>query len=172
MIVAYCKNRGIGKGNLIPWYIPNDFKYFKNNTTKTKNSGIVMGRKTWDSLPKKPLKNRENIILSKTLTYNEIKSYKNIKFFSKKSELNAYLTEKKEPSWIIGGEKIYRTYINDEKLNEIYVTYIHNKFNCDTFFPEIPINYNLIYEGKKKVFNNITYQYLIYKNINYIYNDN
>lgn len=172
MIVAYCKNNGIGKKNLIPWYIPDDFKYFKNKTIKIKNSGIIMGKNTWISLPNKPLKNRENIILSNTLTYSEIKRHNNIKIFSKKCELDIYLAKKKEPSWIIGGEQIYNSYINDEKLDEIYVTLIHNSFNCDTFFPEIPNNYTLINEGEKKVFNNITYQYLIYKNINYIYNDN
>ena len=67
MIVAMCLNRGIGYKNSIPWYIPEDFKFFKNNTTQINNSGIVMGKNTWLSLPKKPLKNRENIILSSTL---------------------------------------------------------------------------------------------------------
>ncbi len=62
MIVAMCSNRGIGLNNKIPWYIPEDFKFFKNNTTKKKNSGIVLGKNTWLSLPKKPLKYRENII--------------------------------------------------------------------------------------------------------------
>lgn len=172
MIVAYCKNRGIGNGNLIPWYIPNDFKYFKRKTSKINNSGIIMGKNTWISLPKKPLKNRENIILSKTLSYSEIKRYKNIKIFSKKSELDEYLTEKSEPSWIIGGEQIYKSYINDPNLNKIYVTYINNDYECDTFFPNIPPNFKMICEGEKKKFNDINYQYLIYKNINNIYNDN
>ena len=52
MIVAYCKNRGIGQNNLIPWYIPEDFKYFKKMTSNVKNSGIIMGKNTWESLPK------------------------------------------------------------------------------------------------------------------------
>ena len=166
MIVAYCKNRGIGKLNNIPWYISNDFKQFKRITTKEKNSGIVMGKKTWLSLPRKPLPNRENIILSSTLSYSEIKKYDNIKIFSKKDELDEYLAEKKEPSWIIGGQHLYNTYINHEKLNTIYVTYIDEMFECDRFFPEIPPHFELrYYSEKKRIYNNY-YQYRVYKNIN------
>lgn len=163
MIVAYCKNRGIGCGNLIPWYIPADFKYFKRKTSKIENTGIIMGKNTWNSLPKKPLKNRENIILSRTLSSEQVKQYENTRVFSKKTELNDYLTKKKEPSWIIGGEQIYKSYIEHENLNKLYVTYIHNDYHCDTFFPEIPSNFKMICEGNKQKFNDITFQYLIYK---------
>ena len=171
MIVAYCKNRGIGQNNLIPWYIPEDFKYFKKMTSNVKNSGIIMGKNTWESLPKKPLKNRENIILSSTLTYSEVKKYDNITIFSKKSDLDEYLTEKKEPSWIIGGETIYKQYINDERLDEILVTYIHNNYDCDSFFPNLPSNFKPIYLSEHKKHNEITYHNIIFKNVYSIYND-
>ena len=55
MIVAYCKNNGIGIKNTIPWYIPKDFRRFKKLTEITYNketSNIIMGRNTWDSLPR------------------------------------------------------------------------------------------------------------------------
>src|ERR1700722_19556919 len=61
MIVAYDENRVIGYKNTIPWRNPEDMKLFKTHTT---GNTIVMGRKTWESFPKKPLPNRVNIILS------------------------------------------------------------------------------------------------------------
>ena len=64
IIVAYCKNRGIGICNRLPWYLPQDLKRFKLLTTGDENS-IIMGRKTWESLPVKPLPKRKNIIVSR-----------------------------------------------------------------------------------------------------------
>ena len=64
IIAAMAKNRVIGINNKIPWNIPNDLKYFKKLTTANK-SAIIMGRKTWDSLPIKPLPNRRNYVLTK-----------------------------------------------------------------------------------------------------------
>lgn len=174
MIVAYCKNNGIGIKNTIPWYIPKDFRKFKKLTEITNNketSNIIMGRNTWDSLPRKPLPERNNIILSNTLTYSEVKKYDNITIFSKKSDLDEYLTEKKEPSWIIGGETIYNQYINDERLDEVFVTYIHNNYDCDSFFPSLPTHFKPIYLSEHKKHNEITYHNIIFKNVDSIYND-
>jgi len=62
LIVAISKNGIIGKNNEIPWYIPEDLQRFKKITQGTK---VIMGRKTYDSLPNKPLKNRTNIVITK-----------------------------------------------------------------------------------------------------------
>ena len=64
IIAAMAKNRVIGRGNKLPWHIPQDLKHFKRLTSK-KNSAVVMGRNTWESLPIKPLPNRRNYILTK-----------------------------------------------------------------------------------------------------------
>ena len=64
LIWAQDKNGGIGKNGKLPWHISEDLKNFKKITL---NSTIIMGRKTWESLPIKPLPNRENIVLSTTL---------------------------------------------------------------------------------------------------------
>ena len=66
IIVAYCKGNGIGKNNALPWYIPQDLKHFSKLTKGNNNNMVVMGRKTWDSLPFKPLPNRRNIVLTST----------------------------------------------------------------------------------------------------------
>ena len=64
IIAAMAKNRVIGLNGQIPWHISKDLKYFKKMTSG-KNSAIVMGRETWDSLPIKPLPNRRNFVLTK-----------------------------------------------------------------------------------------------------------
>lgn len=64
IIVAADINNGIGKNGKLPWNIPDDLRIFRTITT---NSTVIMGRKTWESLPVKPLKNRHNIVISNTL---------------------------------------------------------------------------------------------------------
>ena len=64
LIWAQDGNGGIGKNGKLPWHVSEDLKNFKKITL---NSTVIMGRKTWESLPVKPLPNRENIVLSKTL---------------------------------------------------------------------------------------------------------
>ena len=66
LVVATAKNGCIGINNDMPWHIPEDFAFFK---TYTSGKPVVMGRKTWESLPKKPLPNRRNIVISRQADY-------------------------------------------------------------------------------------------------------
>ena len=65
IIVALDKENGIGLDNNIPWYEPDDLKHFSKMTKGNNNNAIIMGSKTWESLPIKPLKGRDNLILSR-----------------------------------------------------------------------------------------------------------
>ena len=67
IIVAYCKNRGMGINNQLPWMISKDLKKFKILTVGNGKNCVIMGRKTWESLPFKPLPLRANIVLSRTM---------------------------------------------------------------------------------------------------------
>ena len=84
IIVAYCKNNGIGLNNSLPWKISSDLKKFKNLTIGNGNNAIIMGKNTWLSLNSSPLTKRDNLILSNTLDIdktcntNIVKSFKNI----------------------------------------------------------------------------------------------
>ena len=166
MIVAFCKNRGMGYKNKLPWHIPNELKYFKRKTSRGDNNVVIMGKNTWESLPKKPLKNRKNIILSQSLNNDHFKKYENTTSLSNFKELNKTIDNLigDHKIWLIGGKSIYDYYIKDPKLDKIYVTHIHESFSYDVQFPNIPEyftlykNTNLIYE------NNIIYNYSIYKN--------
>jgi len=132
MIVSMDLNNGIGKGNKLIWKLGDDLKNFKNLTT---NNIVIMGRKTWDSLPKKPLSNRINIILTKSNM--DIKNENVFICNSVKESLDISRKLNKDV-FIIGGSEIYQQYMN--MADKLYITFVHHIFSVDTYFPEL--NYN------------------------------
>lgn len=150
LIVAFCKNNGIGNENSIPWKISSDLKKFKKYTSPKQNmqsSAIIMGKNTYNSI-KKPLVNRDNLILSSTLNIDETFDNKNIvKSFSKVERIEDFVKLKNyDEVWIIGGSKIYDLFLNSYsndgllKPTNLYITYIDEDLECDTFFPTIDTN--------------------------------
>lgn len=172
IIVAACKNKGIGFKNKLPWSLKNELKYFKNVTIGNGNNAIVMGKNTWMGL-EKCLPKRDNYVISRTLAidfhfkkikpekYTKIKVLTNSERFHDLVKKNHY-----DEIFIIGGEKLYNGVINNKLLNTIYYTNIHNNFSCDTFFPDIPPYFEPIYKSKTFNENNISYNFEIYVNIN------
>ena len=160
IIVALCKNYGIGLNNKLPWKIRHDLIYFKNKTIGDGNNAVLMGKNTWNSLPKKPLPNRMNCVLSTSLNLdtNNSKSFKNSKDFDEYIEKNNF-----DDVWVIGGEKIYNKYIYHPKVNELYITKIRNDILCDTYFPEIPFYFELSETSKTYNQKNIQFCFEIYK---------
>jgi len=130
IIVVIDKKNGIGKNNNLLCYLPADLKNFKNLTT---GHSIIMGRKTFESLPKGALPNRRNIVITN-----------NKKFEAENTEIassieNAInLCKNEEEFFVIGGANIYKQFI--EKTDYLYLTKVHETFEADTFFPKI--NYN------------------------------
>ena len=136
-----CKNRGIGINNSLPWKIKEDLKHFSKTTKGNGNNAIVMGKNTWLSLNCKPLKDRDNLILSSSL-YNKDKSNENI--FKNIFALILHCKEKEYNTiWIIGGESIYKQFLDLNIVNECVITYINKNFECDTFFPELNMKWEL-----------------------------
>jgi dihydrofolate reductase len=141
LIIARCLNRGIGKNNKLPWFIKEELHYFAKLTIGDGNNAIIMGRKTWDSLPKKPLPNRFNIIISK---YNKnietnyhchpkvkiINSIDTSKHFIDTSNFNQ--------TFVIGGGDIYSKFLKQGYINKIYESVIQQDYNCDTFIEPFP----------------------------------
>ena len=130
IIVAIANNNAIGKDNKLLAYLPNDLKWFKKNTTGKK---ILMGRKTFDSLPKKPLPNRTNIILTRQKDF----SYPGCVVVHSVEEALQVFDEDKE-NFIIGGAEIYKLFLPLAK--KLYITRIYADFDADTFFPEIDLS--------------------------------
>ena len=180
IIVAktFLKN-GIGKNNNLPWRLVNDLKHFKfitqsniiqhNNNSQIKNS-IIMGKNTWNSLPKKPLDNRLNIVVSNTL-YNENKNrnLRNIEFINSFDKALDIASEKSNNIFIIGGEQIYKEAINHNLCAKLFITDIYNNYNCDTYFPEIDNDiFKLLKISEFKKEKDIHFRYLVYDNIKYM----
>ena len=149
IIVAADLNNGIGLNNTLPWHNSEDLKWFSKRTKGNNNNAIIMGRNTWNSLPKTPLPNRDNLILSTT----DVLNGDNYKSFNDETSLLEHCIKKKyEEICIIGGGKIYEYFINKPYISKIYISRIKSNYNCDTFFPNIPNNLKLL---KKEIINNL-----------------
>ena len=141
LIVAMCqKTRGIGYKNSLPFKMTNEMERFKKLTIGDGNNAIIMGRKTWLSLPKKPLPNRTNIVIS-----NNLNSAKSIVYNDPTSVLKD--KNKYENMWVIGGSDLYRFYLEANLIDEVYLTEIidiNKNVTYDSFFPTLSNNYELV----------------------------
>ena len=151
LIWAQDKNGGIGKDGKLPWHIPEDLKNFKSLTL---NSTIIMGRKTWESLPIQPLPQRNNIVLSKTKKVGSI-TYRTFQ------ECLAEIKQKNlDKVFIIGGRSIYQLFF--KYANYLHITNIEFiEENITEFFPisidEIQLKFKQQFE--KKLSNHATYTF-------------
>jgi len=135
IIVACDETNGIGKDNKIPWNCSEDLKRFKKITSGDKNA-VVMGRLTWESMNKKPLPNRLNIIISKTLDETNTSTIIYPNLYDAINYLNT--NEEIEKVFIIGGSNLYKEALDFYKIDNIYLTRIRGKYDCTVFFPLIP----------------------------------
>ena len=139
VIVAIDDARGIGKDGGIPWSCKPDMRHFSKQTKGKGYNAVIMGKKTWDSLPRKPLPGRANFVLSRSMPEMPEQHLGNERvFFSDVDKLRKYCENKFEEVWVIGGEAIYKLFIDDPNVDAIHVTNIPGMFDCDTFFPDIP----------------------------------
>ncbi|XP_032068480.1 dihydrofolate reductase [Thamnophis elegans] len=179
-IVAVSNNMGIGKDGKLPWPpLRNEYKHFQKMTMTTKEEGkqnvVIMGRKTWFSIPEKnrPLKNRINIVLSK-----ELKDVPEGAHYLAKSLEEALdhletpeMKRKVDKVWIVGGSSIYKEAMERPIHHQLFVTRIMHDFESDTFFPEIDLKkYRLLpnYTGIPADIqeeNGIQYKFEVYENI-------
>ena len=120
LIIACDPNGGIGYKGELPWTnIQGDLPRFKN---LTQGQVIIMGRNTWESLPKKPLPNRFNVVVtSKPIDNATIINDISLQFYSEYTN-----------AWIIGGAKLINT--NWWCINEVHLSKTFTKYTCDTFF--------------------------------------
>jgi len=131
MIAAVGKNFELGKNNQLLCHLPADLKRFKSITS---GYPVIMGDKTWESLPIKPLPNRRNIVI----TLNKNADYEHCEIVHTIDDAVA-LVENEEKAFIIGGATIYKLFIN--KIDTLYLTRIDAAFDdADVFFPEIDFN--------------------------------
>lgn len=125
-IAAMSENRVIGKDNRLLWHMPNDLKHFKNTTS---GHTVIMGRKTFDSVGKRPLPKRRNIIITRqNVSVEGCEVVHSI-------DAALALCAGEDEVFIVGGAEIYKLALS--VTNRIYLTVIHHHFDGDTFFPEL-----------------------------------
>ncbi len=136
IIAGMCQNRGIGKNGTLPWKIKEDMQFFSKLTQGNGNNAVIMGKKTWDSFNGKHLKNRDNLVLSTTLEIDEVRDKDNIVSFKTIEDITEFCDNNSyDDIWVIGGETIYKQFIDKNLSSECIITFINNKYNCDTHFP-------------------------------------
>lgn len=156
MIACVGKNLELGKNNGLIWHLPNDLKFFKQTTL---NKTVIMGRRTFESLPKK-LPNRRNIVLM--LPNEEI--IPNVDIFYSIDDVLKEIENIKEEVFIIGGASIYKQFL--PYANKLYLTEVpYEEKSATVYFPEFDKK-----EYKKTILGensdgDIKYQHVLYERI-------
>ncbi|XP_029295785.1 LOW QUALITY PROTEIN: dihydrofolate reductase [Cottoperca gobio] len=157
-IVAVCPDLGIGNNDNLPWHpvrLNNEFKHFRKMTAtpsvEGKQNVVIMGRKTWFSIPEKnrPLNNRINIVLRQEVQVLPPAGAHHLApdFSSALRLVDMELAEQTDQVWVIGGSSLYKELMENPGTRRLFVTRILKQFECDTFLPEISLDkYRLLPE--------------------------
>ncbi|MCB9016303.1 MAG: dihydrofolate reductase [Lentimicrobiaceae bacterium] len=127
IIVAIAKNYAIGKDNQLLWHIPQDLKRFKALTT---GHTIVMGKRTFESLPLRPLPNRRSVVIT-DIADEVIEGCEMA--YSIQDAIDKM--EENRENFIIGGGMVYKQFM--PLAHKLYLTIVHHEFEADTFYDEI-----------------------------------
>lgn len=128
---AQDENGVIGKDGKLPWSLPNDMKFFKEQTT---GHAIIMGRKTFEGMGERALPNRVNIVLTTDQHYQA----KDVLVFHTPAEILDYMENHQETYYLIGGTGIFRSML--PYCTHLYRTMIHATFTGDVLFPTDCVN--------------------------------
>ena len=133
MIVAMDEDGFIGRGNRLPWNLASDMARFKALTEGDGFNSVIMGRRTWDSLPDafRPLPERVNIVMSRDTNW-QAEGAETALYIGRAIEL-AY-AEGSDECWIIGGALVYEIFL--DRVDEIHVTTVHTSGSGEVRFPE------------------------------------
>ena len=134
LIVAIAQNGCIGINNKLPWYLPEDLKYFRRLTT---GNIVIMGRKTFESIGK-PLPNRSNIVISRNSDFQAegVKVVASIEEALNIAESIAEISDTQE-AFIMGGAQIYEQTL--PLAQRLYITEVKKAVTGDAFFPSIDL---------------------------------
>ena len=130
LIAAISKNNCIGRDNDLPWHIPEDLEFFKK---MTRGKVVVMGRKTWESIPEKyrPLPKRTNVVISRDPGYSVPEGV-----FVFPNVYETFEHFKDADIMVSGGGQIYSLTI--DKADTLYITHVDREIpECHAYFPEI-----------------------------------
>jgi dihydrofolate reductase len=129
LVVAVSRNGVIGRDGGLPWHLPSDLKRFK---AVTMGKPIIMGRKTWDSLPRKPLPGRVNIVITRQ---SRFKAEGATTVATAAAALDAAAASGATECCVIGGGEIYRVFL--PMADRVYLTVVDVTVAGDTVFPDL-----------------------------------
>ena len=197
IVVATCKNNskyGIGLKNDLPWKSKKDLNFFKEITTNNfftnkyeydntnKMNILIMGRKTYDSIPEnfKPFSKRINCVISRSMFENKNIDYiwknRQLAYFSSLDNCLDYINKNKCEEqlegncYLIGGAELYKIGFQHPDLRYIFNNEIKEHFECDTFVDFDPIKYNKIYESPIVNDTNLSFSTNVYQKLNGVEN--
>ncbi|MBF0531847.1 MAG: dihydrofolate reductase [Candidatus Omnitrophica bacterium] len=169
MIAAVDANLGIGREGKLPWSIAPDMRHFKELTLAAppgKKNVVVMGRKTWESLPEKfrPLPGRWNAVISSQRDFGLPQEVLlSPDFRSVFSSLEKLWGDTVGEIFIIGGAAVFKEGLNDAGCERLYLTRILKDFCCDVFFPAFEPGFALTQESPPGTFCGIEYYFAEYR---------
>lgn len=165
VVVAVDQDRCIGKDGRLPWHLPGELKHFRSLTTKTaddaKKNAVVMGRKTWESIPetRRPLAGRHNIVVSRTL--KSVDGAQVARSLDDALQLADKLNA--DRCFVIGGGEIYQSAIAHDNCDLLHLTQIEQRFECDTYFPDYARFFEKVEESELIEENGLYYRYCTFK---------
>lgn len=159
IILAVDKNWGIGKDGEMLFHIKRDLKHFKSHTL---GKVCIMGRKTYESMGG-ALPDRENIVLTRNKNYKA----KGARIFTDYRDVLAYIREKREEVFVIGGEKIVEIFL--EYCDEAIITKIYEKKEADTFLHNFDLDKDWFISEESDIMeeNGVSFRYVRYRRKNY-----
>jgi dihydrofolate reductase len=171
IIAAVDEKLGIGKANALPWRLSGDMQHFKEITIAPADSlqnVVIMGRRTWESLPDKfkPLPGRSNVVLTRNKSM--VLPAGVLKFDSLQTALGEFIhRQPKDESFngdifVIGGAGVYAEAIENPFCRKLYITHVQQTFDCDAFFPEFHTRFKLINKSSILTENGIKYCFAEY----------
>ncbi len=156
IIVAIADNNAIGKDNQLLWHLSDDLKRFKLLTT---GHTIIMGKRTFESLPIRPLPNRRSIVITdipgETIAGCEMA-------YSIQDAID--LAKEDDENFIIGGGSVYNQFM--PIADKLYLTKVHKDFEADIFYPEIDFSKWELIHSETDLYDDksdLKYSYLIFK---------
>lgn len=180
IIVAADEKMGIGRDNGLPWpRLKGDMKYFSDITSGAEDgkvNAVIMGRKTWESLPAKhrPLPGRLNVVMSRS-GFELVTGVENVKLSQDgyegdgarlASSLEEALEmvsdiERIDKVFVIGGANVFEQALKHENCKGVFLTEVMDKFECDTFLAKIPAKFERAWESEVREDNGVKYRFVV-----------
>ncbi len=154
---------GIGKDGGIPWRLSGDMEYFRRNTTGAGKNAVIMGRKTYLSIPPRyrPLPQRLNVVLSR----NGAHVFPGARSMTSLSEALAVLDEDSaiDNVWVAGGAGVYAEALDLTECIEVLWTQVEGEFGCNVRVPDIHDRFELVAASDFQEEDGVTYRFTVFR---------